>query len=188
MNRSGAYAPSGGHHASSSVRYSCSAVAQLCSGSSEACSSVNGSRSAAHAICCNATLYTPFDSDASVATKILKSLKLRVYDGPLTVEGGAIHVDGRGTLLVTEQCLLNENRNPELTRQQMFTFGYRPRTFQQLKLAADGEGRLRAIEHKAIGQTSRFEDFTEHEVEWSGMLYACDNVRLGYRLARRNPQ
>ena len=71
----------------------------------------------------------------------------------------------------------------ELTRQQMFTFGYRPRTVQQLKLAADGEGRLQAIEHRAIGQTSRFEDFTEHEVEWSGMLYACDNVRLGYRLA-----
>jgi len=71
----------------------------------------------------------------------------------------------------------------ELTRQQMFTFGYRPRTVQQLKLAADGEGRLQAVEHRAIGQTSRFEDFTEHEVEWSGMLYACDNVRLGYRLA-----
>ncbi|HBC23919.1 MAG TPA: aldehyde oxidase, partial [Pseudomonas sp.] len=49
----------------------------------------------------------------------------------------------------------------ELTRQQMFTFGYRPRTVQQLKLAADGEGRLQAIEHRAIGQTSRFEDFTE---------------------------
>lgn len=65
------------------------------------------------------TKYTPFDSDASIATKILKSMNLRVYDGPLTVEGGAIHVDGRGTLLVTEQCLLNENRNPELTRQQI---------------------------------------------------------------------
>lgn len=71
----------------------------------------------------------------------------------------------------------------ELTRQQMFSFGYRPRSIQQLKLAADGEGRLQAIEHQAIGQTSRFEDFTEHEVEWSGMLYACDNLRLGYRLA-----
>lgn len=63
--------------------------------------------------------YVPFDSDASVATKILKSMDLRVYEGPLTVEGGALHVDGQGTLLVTEQCLLNENRNPELTRQQI---------------------------------------------------------------------
>lgn len=86
-------------------------------------------------------------------------------------------------LAVMAALKLKASVRVELTRQQMFTFGYRPRTFQQLKLAADGEGRLRAIEHKAIGQTSRFEDFTEHEVEWSGMLYACDNVRLGYRLA-----
>ncbi|MFO1237245.1 MAG: agmatine deiminase family protein [Alphaproteobacteria bacterium] len=65
------------------------------------------------------TKYTPFDSDASIATKILTAQGLRVYEGPLTVEGGALHVDGAGTLLVTEQCLLNENRNPELTRQQI---------------------------------------------------------------------
>ena len=65
------------------------------------------------------TKYVPFDSDASVATRILKSLDVKTYAGPLTVEGGALHVDGVGTLLVTEQCLLNENRNPELTRQQI---------------------------------------------------------------------
>ncbi|BCW89026.1 Agmatine deiminase [Alphaproteobacteria bacterium SO-S41] len=65
------------------------------------------------------TKYTPFENDASVATKILKSMDLKTYEGPLTVEGGALHVDGAGTLLVTEQCLLNENRNPELTRQQI---------------------------------------------------------------------
>lgn len=65
------------------------------------------------------TKYTPFANDASVATKILKSLDMKTYQGPLTVEGGALHVDGAGTLLVTEQCLLNENRNPELTRQQI---------------------------------------------------------------------
>ncbi|MFC3608731.1 xanthine dehydrogenase family protein molybdopterin-binding subunit [Stutzerimonas tarimensis] len=70
-----------------------------------------------------------------------------------------------------------------LSRQQMFTFGYRPRTLQRLALGASAEGRLEAITHHAIGQTSRFEDFTEHEVEWSGMLYRCDNVQLGYRLA-----
>ncbi|BBH45806.1 xanthine dehydrogenase family protein molybdopterin-binding subunit [Pseudomonas sp. KU43P] len=70
-----------------------------------------------------------------------------------------------------------------LTRQQMFTFGYRPRTQQRLRLGADADGRLLAIAHDAVGQTSRFEDFTEHLVEWSGMLYACDNVALSYRLA-----
>lgn len=70
-----------------------------------------------------------------------------------------------------------------LTRQQMFTFGYRPRTEQRLRLGADADGRLLAIAHDALGQTSRFEDFTEHLVEWSGMLYQCDNVALSYRLA-----
>ncbi|MGE8114295.1 xanthine dehydrogenase family protein molybdopterin-binding subunit [Pseudomonas sp. NPDC086566] len=69
-----------------------------------------------------------------------------------------------------------------LTRQQMFTFGYRPRTLQRLRLGADTDGRLLAVAHDAIGQTSRFEDFTEHLVEWSGMLYRCDNVALSYRL------
>ena len=70
-----------------------------------------------------------------------------------------------------------------LTRQQMFTFGYRPRTEQRLRLGADASGRLLAIAHDALGQTSRFEDFTEHLVKWSGMLYQCDNVALSYRLA-----
>lgn len=70
-----------------------------------------------------------------------------------------------------------------LTRQQMFTFGYRPRTLQHLRLGAAANGRLMAVAHEAIGQTSRFEDFTEHVVEWSGMLYKCDNVELSYKLA-----
>jgi xanthine dehydrogenase YagR molybdenum-binding subunit len=70
-----------------------------------------------------------------------------------------------------------------LTRQQMFTFGYRPRTLQHLRLGAAPNGRLLAVGHEAIGQTSRFEDFTEHVVEWSGMLYHCDNVQLTYKLA-----
>jgi agmatine deiminase len=38
------------------------------------------------------------------------------YRAPLINEGGAIHVDGQGTALVTEQCLLNPNRNPDLSR------------------------------------------------------------------------
>ncbi|WP_263260214.1 xanthine dehydrogenase family protein molybdopterin-binding subunit [Pseudomonas sp. RIT-PI-S] len=69
-----------------------------------------------------------------------------------------------------------------LTRQQMFTFGYRPRTVQHLRLASDAGGKLVAVAHHAIGQTSRFEKFTEHVVEWSGMLYHCDNVKLSYDL------
>lgn len=70
-----------------------------------------------------------------------------------------------------------------LTRQQMFTFGYRPQTLQHMRLGASKDGKLMAVAHDAIGQTSRFEDFAEHVVEWSGMLYQCDNVALSYKLA-----
>jgi agmatine deiminase len=44
---------------------------------------------------------------------------MRIYDGPMVLEGGSICVDGQGTLITTEQCLLNPNRNPNLTRQQI---------------------------------------------------------------------
>lgn len=85
-------------------------------------------------------------------------------------------------LAVMAALQLKRSVRVTLTRQQMFTFGYRPRTVQRLQLGADRDGRLQAVFHEAIGQTSRFEDFTEHVVEWSGMLYRCDNVSLQYRL------
>ncbi|MFK3795595.1 xanthine dehydrogenase family protein molybdopterin-binding subunit [Pseudomonas sp. NPDC088444] len=85
-------------------------------------------------------------------------------------------------LAVMAALTLKRSVRVTLTRQQMFTFGYRPRTSQRVRLGADGEGRLVAVGHDATGQTSRFEDFTEHLVEWSGMLYRCDNVALNYRL------
>lgn len=55
-----------------------------------------------------------------------------------------------------------------LTRQQIFTFGHRPETWQRLMLAADGDGLLRAVVHEAIAETSRIEDFVEVVVNWSG--------------------
>ena len=69
-----------------------------------------------------------------------------------------------------------------LTRQQMFTFGHRPETWQRLKLAADRDGTLKAVVHEAIAETSRLEDYVEVVVNWSGQLYKCDNVRLDYKL------
>ncbi|MHC8297770.1 xanthine dehydrogenase family protein molybdopterin-binding subunit [Pseudomonas sp. ZS1P83] len=85
-------------------------------------------------------------------------------------------------LAVMAALALKRSVRVTLTRQQMFTFGYRPRTLQRLQLGAAASGRLLAVAHAAIGQTSRFEDFTEHVVEWSGMLYHCDNVQLTYKL------
>src|SRR5690606_34244271 len=69
-----------------------------------------------------------------------------------------------------------------LTRQQMFTIGYRPETWQRVRLAAEPDGRLVAVIHEVIAETSRQEDYVEVVANWSGQLYRCDNVRLDYRL------
>ncbi|MEJ0007677.1 MAG: agmatine deiminase [Steroidobacteraceae bacterium] len=64
-------------------------------------------------------LYAPWDQDDLVARKVLEIEGAGRYRAPMINEGGAIHVDGDGTALVTEQCLLNRNRNPALTRAQI---------------------------------------------------------------------
>lgn len=69
-----------------------------------------------------------------------------------------------------------------LTRQQMFTFGHRPETWQRVRLGATRDGRLTSIIHEAIAETSRQEDYVEVVVNWSGQLYACDNIRYVYKL------
>jgi agmatine deiminase len=61
-------------------------------------------------------LYAPWDLDDQVARKVLEVQGVPRYRAPLINEGGAFHVDGEGTALVTEQCLLNRNRNPTLSR------------------------------------------------------------------------
>ncbi len=65
-----------------------------------------------------------------------------------------------------------------LTRQQMFSFTHRPAAWQRVALGAAADGTLEAIIHEAIAETSRFEDYSETVVNWSGLLYRCDNVKL----------
>ena len=64
-------------------------------------------------------LYASWERDERVAAKLLEVEGADRYRAPLVLEGGAIHVDGEGTVLATEQCLLNRNRNPQLSRQQI---------------------------------------------------------------------
>ena len=63
--------------------------------------------------------YFPWDLDDAVAQKILQIEGLDRYRAPFVLEGGSIHVDGQGTCLTTEQCLLNPNRNPRLSRAEI---------------------------------------------------------------------
>jgi agmatine deiminase len=64
-------------------------------------------------------LYSPWDADDRAAAVVLACEGLDRYRAPLVLEGGSIHVDGEGTLLTTEECLLNPNRNPTLDRDRI---------------------------------------------------------------------
>ena len=67
----------------------------------------------------NGGLYSPWDQDELVARKVLEIERWDRYAPSMVNEGGAVHVDGQGTALVTEECLLNRNRNPRMSRAQI---------------------------------------------------------------------
>lgn len=60
-------------------------------------------------------LYFPWDSDLAIAQKMAELVGVDRYQAPLVFEGGSITVDGQGTLLTTSDCILNPNRNPDLS-------------------------------------------------------------------------
>jgi xanthine dehydrogenase YagR molybdenum-binding subunit len=71
-----------------------------------------------------------------------------------------------------------------LTRQQMFTLaGHRPPTIQRFRLGATRDGRLTAIIHEVIEQTSRFQEFAEQTAVPTRLMYAAPNRRTSHRLA-----
>jgi agmatine deiminase len=63
--------------------------------------------------------WAPWDADAAVGAAIAKHLGLPRHEVPMVLEGGSIAVDGAGTLVTTERCLLNPNRNPDMTRTEI---------------------------------------------------------------------
>jgi agmatine deiminase len=63
--------------------------------------------------------YPPWDADDVVPQKIAALLNLQLFEPGIVLEGGSIDVNGCGTLLTTEACLLNPNRNPQLGRSQI---------------------------------------------------------------------
>lgn len=58
----------------------------------------------------------PYDSDDALPRRLATHFGVDVFDAPMVLEGGAFFVDGEGTLLTTEQCLLNPNRNPTMSQ------------------------------------------------------------------------
>ncbi len=65
-------------------------------------------------------LYFPWDKDNRMARKLCDLLNKDVYDKrDFILEGGSIHVDGEGTAMVTESCLLSKGRNPHLSKEEI---------------------------------------------------------------------
>lgn len=61
-------------------------------------------------------LYFPWDQDSLIARKMCEIANADIYRPGIVLEGGSIHVDGEGTCLTTEMCLLHPSRNPKLSK------------------------------------------------------------------------
>ena len=58
-----------------------------------------------------------WDQDYNAGRTLLTMNGLPVFEAPIHLEGGSIHSDGQGTMVVTEECLLDHSRNPDLGRE-----------------------------------------------------------------------
>lgn len=63
--------------------------------------------------------YPPYDLDDDIPTKIANHFELPLYYPEIVMEGGSVEFNGDGTILTTTACLLNENRNPHLTKEEI---------------------------------------------------------------------
>ncbi len=63
--------------------------------------------------------YGPWDLDDVIPQHVAKYLDVECIQPGIVLEGGSIDVNGKGTLITTEQCLLNDNRNPHLTKEEI---------------------------------------------------------------------
>jgi len=63
--------------------------------------------------------YEPFEDDAQAAPRLMSTLGLQMFQSRMIAEGGGITVDGEGTLITTETCFLNPNRNPGWSKSEV---------------------------------------------------------------------
>ncbi len=98
--------------------------------------------------------------------------------------GAGLRPQYQAFMAVLAATELERNVRVTLTRQQMFTLSGRSGTRQHVRVGAGEDGTLQAIIHECLSETSTFEDYIENIVNWSGVVYSCDNVKLGYQLTR----
>ena len=98
--------------------------------------------------------------------------------------GSALRPQHNLTLAVLAARALERSVRLVLTRQQMFTLGYRPGTIECVQLGATAGGTLDAVTHEAIAMTSQYEDFARNDTTWSGALYKSPNARYAHKLVK----
>jgi len=66
--------------------------------------------------------YDDYALDNQIAAAIIKQTHAHYFHAPLVMEGGSFHVDGEGTVLTSRECLLNANRNPQLSQAEIESY------------------------------------------------------------------
>jgi xanthine dehydrogenase YagR molybdenum-binding subunit len=98
--------------------------------------------------------------------------------------GNALHSWPHESAAIIAAKVVNRPVKLMLTREQMFTMvGYRPYTWQKIGMSATADGKITAITHESIGQTSTYEEFTESTLGQTRMMYQSPNLTTRYRLA-----
>jgi xanthine dehydrogenase YagR molybdenum-binding subunit len=98
--------------------------------------------------------------------------------------GSGLRPQHQAPLAVLAALALQRSVRLVLTRQQMYTLGYRPWATQHVALGAGREGVLDAIIHDVLSITSQYEDFARHDVGWASALYKCANTKYSHRLVK----
>ncbi|MHB8267573.1 xanthine dehydrogenase family protein molybdopterin-binding subunit [Bradyrhizobium sp.] len=98
--------------------------------------------------------------------------------------GSGLRPQYQAVLAVLAARALQRSVRLVLTRQQMYTLGYRPESIERVALGANADGSLDAITHDVIAMTSQYEDFARNDTGWSGALYKCANTRYSHKLAK----
>ncbi|MGV3539461.1 MAG: xanthine dehydrogenase family protein molybdopterin-binding subunit [Rufibacter sp.] len=97
--------------------------------------------------------------------------------------GNGLHTWPHETAAIMAAKKVNRPVKLMLTCEQMFTMvGYRPHAWQKVGMSATPDGKITAITHEAIGQTSSYEEFTESTLQQTRMMYTSPNVTTRYRI------
>jgi xanthine dehydrogenase YagR molybdenum-binding subunit len=97
--------------------------------------------------------------------------------------GSGLRPQYQVALAVLAARALHRSVRVVLTRQQMYTLGFRPGSIEHVGLGATADGALDAITHDVSAMTSQYEEFARNDTGWSGALYKCANAKYSHKLA-----